>query len=398
MVNTNRELTQQEAAEASEKITGIINNVGKVIIGKEEAIRLVILALLSQGHVLIEDVPGVGKTSLVSAIARSVDCDFQRIQFTPDLMPSDVTGFSVYNQKSGEFEFRPGAVMSNLILADEINRASAKTQSSLLEAMEEKQLTVDSKTYQLEEPFMVLATQNPIESYGTYPLPDAQLDRFLVKLSVGYPAFDDEVDILFTKGVRSPELSSVVTAEEILELRRKAGMVYTDRSLGRYIVQIITSIRHHSDVLLGCSPRGSLALFRASKVYALMKGRNFVIPDDIIYLAPYVLNHRITLTNEAKLQQKTPGMIVQEVLNRIGIDLRGGHDGQGRNREQAGQGQNQLSGRQDRNAEGSRQSGNREPVRENRVREPGRQIPSPEGSRPLRSGEGEEKRVLPWRK
>ena len=321
MENTNLEITQQEAASAAEKIMEIIENVGRVIIGKEEAIRLVILALLSEGHVLIEDVPGVGKTSLVSAIAKSVACDFQRIQFTPDLMPSDVTGFSVYNQKSGEFEFRPGAVMSNLVLADEINRASAKTQASLLEAMEEKQVTVDSHTYYLEEPFMVLATQNPIESYGTYPLPDAQLDRFLIKLSVGYPAFDDEVDILFTKGTGKPDIRSVVTAEDILLLRDMAKRVHTDRSLGRYIVQIITAIRHHQDVLLGCSPRGSLALFRASKVYALMRGRNFVLPDVIIYLAPYILNHRITLTNEAKLQQKTTLGIVEEVLKKIEVRL-----------------------------------------------------------------------------
>ncbi len=198
---------------------------------------------------------------------------------------------------------------------------------------------------------MVLATQNPIESYGTYPLPDAQLDRFLLKLSVGYPAFDDEVDILFTKGVSSPGLSSVVTAEEILELRRKAGLVYTDRSLGRYIVQIITSIRHHSDVLLGCSPRGSLSLFRASKVYALMKGRNFVIPDDIIYLAPYVLNHRITLTNEAKLQQKTPGMIVEEILNRIEIDLGDGRDRQARERQTGGRIQDRQGAGRDNSGE-----------------------------------------------
>ena len=381
MENTNRELTQQDAVQAAAQITDIIRNVGKIIIGKEEAIRLVILALLSEGHVLIEDVPGVGKTSLVSAIAKSVACDFQRIQFTPDLMPSDVTGFSVYNQKSGEFEFRQGAVMSNLVLADEINRASAKTQASLLEAMEEKQVTVDSNTYRLEEPFMVLATQNPIESYGTYPLPDAQLDRFLVKLSVGYPAFDDEVDILFTKGTGAPQIDSVVSAEDILELRRKAKLVHTDRSLGRYIVQIITSIRHHSDVLLGCSPRGSLSLFRASKVYALMKGRNFVLPDDIIYLAPYILNHRITLTNEAKLQQKTPQNIVDEVLRRIGIDLDSGIEVRGN-------------------------AGNNTDIENSSETESGRPVSDEKNA--LKSGMsgtsgvsgtgGAEKRVLPWRK
>lgn len=382
MENTNLELTPQDAASAAGQITEIIRNVGKVIIGKEEAIRLVILALLSEGHVLIEDVPGVGKTSLVSAIAKSVACDFQRIQFTPDLMPSDVTGFSVYNQKSGEFEFRQGAVMSNLILADEINRASAKTQASLLEAMEEKQVTVDSNTYTLEEPFMVLATQNPIESYGTYPLPDAQLDRFLVKLSVGYPAFDDEVDILFTKGTGNPTIDSVVSAMDILELRRKAKLVHTDRSLGRYIVQIITSIRNHPDVLLGCSPRGSLSLFRASKVYALMKGRNYVIPDDIIYLTPYILNHRITLTNEAKLQQKTPQNIVEGVLNRIAIDLGGEKERENGERSAGRIARNIVKSEGSRNAAESR----------NAMKSGNTRFSAETGTA------GDEKRVLPWRK
>lgn len=314
-------LTETDAGRAAEKITEIVENIGKVIIGKEPVVRLVILAMLSEGHVLIEDVPGVGKTSLASAVSRSIDCGFQRIQFTPDLMPSDITGFSIYNQKSGEFEFRKGAVMSNLILADEINRASAKTQASLLEAMEEKQVTVDSNTYRLEEPFMVLATQNPIESYGTYPLPDAQLDRFMMKVSIGYPSFEQEVDVLYARGSRGPGLDPVASTDDILELRRMAEQVRVERVLGRYIVQIITAIRNHPDVLLGSSPRGGIALFRASRAYALMQGRNYVIPDDITYLAPFILGHRVTLTNESRLQQRTTAGLIQDVLNQIEIVL-----------------------------------------------------------------------------
>ncbi len=309
------------AAEAAEKITGIVRNVGTVIIGKEEVVRLVILAMLAEGHVLIEDVPGVGKTSLAAAVSRSVDCGFQRIQFTPDLMPSDITGFSIYNQKSGEFEFRRGAVMNNLILADEINRASAKTQASLLEAMEEKQVTVDSNTYRLEEPFMVLATQNPIESYGTYPLPDAQLDRFMMKVSMGYPTLEQEVDVLYARGKKASPLEPAASMQDILDLRRMAEDVTVERVVGRYIIQIVTATRSHPDVLLGCSPRGGIALFRAARVYALMKGRNYVIPDDIVYLAPHILSHRITLSSEAQLQQKTTRDIIQEVLGKIEVVL-----------------------------------------------------------------------------
>jgi MoxR-like ATPase len=321
MENTNQNLTPEAAAEAAKKIDGIVRNVGTVIIGKDEVVRLVIMALLAEGHVLIEDVPGVGKTSLAAAVARSIDCGFQRIQFTPDLMPSDITGFSIYNQKSGEFEFRKGAVMNNLILADEINRASAKTQASLLEAMEEKQVTVDSHTYRLEEPFMVLATQNPIESYGTYPLPDAQLDRFMIKVSMGYPTLEQEVDVLYARGKKSDPLKPVASVQDILDLRRMAENVTVERVLGRYIVQIIRAIRSHSDVLLGCSPRGGIALFRGARVYALMKGRNYVIPDDIVYLAPYTLSHRIILSSEAQLQQKTTQDIIREVLGKIEVVL-----------------------------------------------------------------------------
>ena len=313
-------LTMEEADAAAKKIEQIVDNVGKVIIGKKQVIELVMIALLSEGHVLIEDVPGVGKTSLISAVSKSVDCAFQRIQFTPDLMPSDITGFSVYNQKSGEFEFRKGSVMSNLVLADEINRASAKTQASLLEAMEEKQVTVDSNTYKLEEPFMVMATQNPIESYGTYPLPDAQLDRFMLKTSIGYPAFEEEVDVMFLQKKRG-DISAVANKEDILGLREKAARVHMERIVGRYIVQIITAIRNHPDVTLGCSPRGSIALFKASKVHAMMNRRNYVIPDDVVYLAPFILSHRMILNNEARLKQKTAQMVVEEVLRQVQVQV-----------------------------------------------------------------------------
>ncbi len=324
-------LDENDAKRASEKISEIIENIETVIIGKRNVIELVILSLLSGGHVLIEDVPGVGKTSLASAVAKSVDCGFQRIQFTPDLMPSDVTGFSIYNQKSGEFEFRKGAIMSNMILADEINRASAKTQASLLEAMEEKQVTVDSHTYKLEEPFIVLATQNPLESYGTYPLPEAQMDRFLIKTSIGYPVFDEEVDILFSKEGGKNKLKPVASAEDILEFRGMAERVRIERVLAEYIVQIINATRNSADVLLGSSPRGSIALFKASKVYALMQGRNYVMPEDIKYLAPHILSHRLILTHEAKINQKTPEMIIESILQQVAVVL--DRDGSGRGKK-----------------------------------------------------------------
>lgn len=312
-------LDAQKAAEAAATIDSIINNIENVIIGKRKAVELIILALLSGGHVLIEDVPGVGKTSLASTVAKTIDCGFQRIQFTPDLMPSDVTGFSVYNQKSGEFEFRPGAVMSNLILADEINRASAKTQASLLEAMEEKQVTVDSQTYRLEEPFMVLATQNPLESYGTYPLPEAQMDRFMLRTSMGYPAIEEEVEVLLKNGLRRPQISAVTDTNTIMMLREMADTVYIDPSLLKYIVQIINATRTSNYTALGCSPRGSIALFRGAKAYALIKGRHYVTPDDIKYLAPHILSHRMILNHEAKLAHMTAESVIGEILQQVAV-------------------------------------------------------------------------------
>lgn len=310
-------LTEEEVALAHRKIMGVVDNVETAIIGKRESVELVLLALLARGHVLLEDVPGVGKTSLVSAIARSVDCKFKRIQFTPDLMPSDVTGFSVYNQKTGEFEFRPGAVMSNLVLADETNRASAKTQAALLEAMEEKQVTVDSVTYRLEEPFMVMATQNPLESFGTYPLPEAQIDRFLIKLSMGYPSIEEEQRIVHAGGAAKAKLSAVISRQEVLDLRALADRVWVEPDVERYMVEIVAATRRHPKLALGSSPRGSLALNSGAKVLALFRGRGYVVPDDVKYLAPFVLGHRITLSHEAKAGQTDPKALIGEIVDGV---------------------------------------------------------------------------------
>ena len=316
-INVEERLTDQETERAAQLTETIVQNVEKEIIGKTEAVRMVLLALIAQGHVLLEDVPGVGKTSLVSAIARSIDCDFKRIQFTPDLMPSDVTGFSVYNQKTGAFEFRKGAVMSNLVLADEINRASAKTQASLLEAMEEKQVTIDSETYVLERPFMVMATQNPVESFGTYPLPEAQIDRFLIKLKIGYPQLEEEQTIIHMKAANAEKASAVVSKEDIVWLGDISSRVYTEPDIERYIVELVAATRSNAKVLLGSSPRGSIALNKTTKVLALFNGRNYVIPDDVKFMADYVLSHRLILTHEAKVDKIDPSLVVKEILDSV---------------------------------------------------------------------------------
>ncbi len=310
-------LTPEEAAEAGRRLSAIADNVETVIIGKRQAVELVITSLITGGHVLLEDVPGVGKTSLVSAVAKSVDCDFKRIQFTPDLMPSDVTGFSIYNQKTGQFEFRPGGVMSNIVLADEINRASAKTQASLLEAMEEHQVTVDSNNYQLEPPFLVLATQNPVESFGTYPLPEAQVDRFLLKLGLGYPTVEEETKVITMPRRAKQNLAPVVTKQEVIELSAMAERVYIAPTLNRYIVEIVNATRTSADTVLGSSPRGSIALHNAARSYALMKGRDHVTPEEIKYLAPFILGHRLILTHEAKLAHKTGLNVIEEILRSV---------------------------------------------------------------------------------
>lgn len=315
------QIPEDALKKAQSEIQSIMDNIETVIVGKHASVELVVLALLARGHVLIEDVPGVGKTSLVSAVAKSVDCGFKRIQFTPDLMPSDVTGFSVYNQGTGEFEFRPGAVMSNLVLADEINRASAKTQAALLEAMEEKQVTVDSHTYNLEDPFMVLATQNPLESFGTYPLPDAQIDRFLIKLSMGYPSVEEERKIIHNGKASKKKIGPVVTRQDVVALSDLAEQIRVDESIERYIVEIVTATRSHQSISLGVSPRGSIALHGASRVLALMRGRGYVIPDDVKYLAPSILAHRLSLSNEAKLNHIDPKTLIAEIVDSIVVPV-----------------------------------------------------------------------------
>ena len=304
---------------AQNTMHSIIRNISRVIIGKQEAVVLTLLSLLCQGHVLVEDVPGVGKTSLVSALSKSVDCTFQRIQFTPDIMPSDITGFTMYNQKTGQFDFKPGLVMSSFILADEINRTSPKTQASLLEVMEEGQVTVDGTTYPMSRPFMVLATQNPTEYLGTYPLPEAQMDRFLMRISLGYPERADEVHILSRFRTEDPlrNLQPVVADEHIVALQKMTAAVDIDESLQSYAVDIVRFTRGHPDVGLGASPRGSLGLMRAAQARALYEGRGYVLPDDIKKMAPPVLTHRLILTQEARLRAVQPGHIIASALERI---------------------------------------------------------------------------------
>ena len=312
-------LQQHQIDGAKAVIDKIVNNVDTVIQGKHEAVQLVTLALIAKGHVLLEDLPGTGKTTLVSTLAKSIQCDFNRIQFTPDIMPSDVSGFSIFNQKTRDFEFRPGGVMSNLVLADEINRASAKTQSALLEAMEERQVTVDSETHELQEPFMVLATQNPIEQFGTYPLPEAQLDRFLIKLSMGYPAFEQEVRVLELGDKAKKAIQPVASATEVLAVREVASQVYISPMVMRYIVEIVTSTRDNPEVQVGSSPRGGIALAALSRAYAIAQGRNYVLPDDVKHLAPHVLCHRLALSHEAKVQGRSAVDVINSVLSGIAV-------------------------------------------------------------------------------
>lgn len=302
-------------------MAAICDNIEMVMLGKRQPVELTVMALISGGHILLEDVPGVGKTTLVSALAKSIKCGFNRIQFTPDIMPSDVTGFSIFNQKTREFEFRPGAIMSNLVLADEINRASAKTQSSLLEAMEERHVTVDSKTYKLREPFMVMATQNPLENYGTYPLPEAQIDRFLIKMAIGYPDFNEEVMMIHLGDRGKKAIGPVVTGEDILKLRAAAEQVYVSLSMEKYIVEIVKATRNSADLTLGASPRGSISLMKMARVYAMYQGREYVIPEDIKYLVPFILGHRISRNHEAKAAGKTPEMILQQILDSIAVPV-----------------------------------------------------------------------------
>jgi MoxR-like ATPase len=307
----------------------IIDNVESVIIGKEREVRLALIALLCQGHVLIEDVPGVGKTILARSIAVSAGCNFRRIQFTPDLLPSDVSGVSIYNQKTGDFEFRPGPIVAQVVLADEINRATPKTQSSLLEGMEERQVTVDGVTHKMPEPFIVLATQNPIEYEGTFPLPEAQLDRFLLRIHLGYPTMTDEVLIMEGQQRQHPidSLQRVTGPDEILSMQRAVKDVYVDPLIKQYIVALVDSTRKHASVYLGASPRGSLALYRTCQARALLDGRDFVVPDDVKELAYATLGHRIIVSPSARVKNVTAQEVVDSALERIpvpGARARGG--------------------------------------------------------------------------
>lgn len=304
-------------------------NLTKVIIGKENSVDLTIIAFLCQGHILIEDVPGVGKTMLARSLAKSLGCSFKRIQFTPDMLPSDVTGVSIYNQNTKEFEFRPGPLMAQIVLADEINRATPKTQSALLEAMEERQMTVDGTTYGLPVPFMVMATQNPIEYEGTFPLPEAQLDRFLMRINLGYTSQSDEIRILELQQLVHPilDLVPVITVEEILVAQEAIKHIHVSDPVKRYIVEMVRETREHPEVYLGSSPRGSLGLFRAGQARAALNGRDYVLPDDIKILAPNVLPHRVVVSPAARLTDVSSTKIVREILDSLAVpggDLGGG--------------------------------------------------------------------------
>lgn len=307
-----------------EKIHAIIDNIEKVMIGKRNIAELSVVALIAQGHVLLEDVPGVGKTMMVRALAKSVGAQFKRIQFTPDLLPSDVIGVSIYNPKDMEFQFRPGPIMGNIVLADEINRTSPKTQSALLEGMEEATVTIDGETMKIPKPFFVMATQNPIEYEGTYPLPEAQLDRFLLKLRMGYPTHTEEIEVLKRAEKSAPieVLDSVISLEDLILLQNEVKNILVDDTIKNYIVDLANRTRKDSYVYLGVSPRGSLSLMKASQAYAMLKGRDFVTPDDIQYLAPFVFSHRMILRSEARYDGITPEEIVERILAKTNVPIK----------------------------------------------------------------------------
>jgi MoxR-like ATPase len=313
----------QSITSFADRFDAVVDNVAHVISGKEDAIRLSLVCMVAEGHLLIEDVPGVGKTSLAKTLAASIDGEYSRIQFTPDLLPSDVTGVMVYKRNSDKFEFRHGGIFANIVLGDEINRASPKTQSALLEAMEERQVTVDSTTYLLEPPFMVIATQNPIEHEGTYPLPESQLDRFLMRIEMGYPDKASEIEILdthgATRGTAEAEVQPVVSAADIQEMAAMATTVHIAPSLKGYLVDLADATRRHPRLALGVSPRGTLNLLRATRALAASVGREFVLPDDLKALAGPVLEHRLVLTPEASMGGATQGDILEDVLGSVPV-------------------------------------------------------------------------------
>jgi MoxR-like ATPase len=299
----------------------LIENVNRVILGKRNEIRLITIGLLCQGHILLEDVPGVGKTMLAKAIARSIGCQFSRIQFTPDMLPSDITGINIFDQKRQDFRFVPGPIFAQIVLSDEINRAEPKTQAALLEAMEERQITVDGTTYALQNPFLVIATQNPIEYEGTFQLPEAQLDRFLLKMRIGYPTVAEEMQILDAQQYRHPidELQQVISSDELLSAQQGIRAIYVSPDVKKYIVDIVTATRNHPEIYLGASPRGSLALFRTSQARAAMAGRDHVIPDDVKALAEVTLGHRVILGPQARIKEISANRLIQNLLNAIPI-------------------------------------------------------------------------------
>ncbi|MFN2219935.1 MAG: AAA family ATPase [Anaerolineae bacterium] len=301
----------------------VVENIARVIVGKDEVIELCLAALLCEGHILLEDVPGIGKTTLAKAIARSTGCSFRRIQFTPDLLPSDVTGILYFNQRSQDFEFRPGPIMSQVVLADEINRATPRTQSALLEAMQERQVTVDVDTMALPRPFLVLATQNPIELEGTFPLPEAQIDRFLMRVALGYPSKEDENAILLRYERHDPldTLEPVMQAGDLLAMQEQVKTVLVEDSVREYMVDVVRATREHDAVELGVSPRGTLALYRTAQALAALRGRAFVIPDDVKYLAPWVLTHRIIISPQTRLRGRRPEEVMAEIVDTVPVPV-----------------------------------------------------------------------------
>ena len=309
------------ASDSKTLVNTLIENVSTVIVGKSDTVELVLVALISNGHVLIEDVPGVGKTMLVRSIATSTGCDYRRMQFTPDLLPSDVTGASIFNQQTGDFNFRPGPIMAQIVLADEINRATPKTQSALLEAMGEQQVTVEGVTRQLPSPFMVLATQNPIEYEGTFPLPEAQLDRFFMRISLGYPDAEQEVAIMERREQGDPidSLKAVCTPDDISKLQLSAEEVFIDALVKQYIVELSNATRLHPEAALGVSPRASINLMKGGKAYAMLQDRDYVVPDDIKAIAIPTLAHRVLLTPSARMREVTQETVVKDVLNQVSV-------------------------------------------------------------------------------